>query len=159
MHNLYKLTAALLLLLPFSMASLAAESQNTVEPMQGMAQHQGMSMNKNQGMDMSKNQGMDMSKHQGMDMSKHQGMDMNKGQGADTAKHQGMGMGMMGAMNEEHLRSMQEHILIMHEFSNKILAEKDPAKQAELKNQQLELMKAHHAQMMQHGQQMKQNHK
>ena len=80
MHNLYKSTAALLLLLPFSMASLAAEPQNTAEPMQGMGQHQGMSMNKNQG----------------MDMSKHQGMDMNKSQGADTAKHQGMGMGMMG---------------------------------------------------------------
>ena len=75
MHNLYKSTAALLLLLPFSMASLAAEPQNTAEPMQGMSQHQGMSMNKNQG----------------MDMSKHQGMDMNKSQGADTAKHQGHG--------------------------------------------------------------------
>ena len=143
MHNLYKSTAALLLLLPFSMASLAAEPQNTAEPTQGMGQHQGMSMNKNQG----------------MDMSKHQGMDMNKSQGTDTAKHQGMGMGMMGGMNEEHLRAMQEHMLMMHDYSNKILAEKDPAKQAELKNQQLELMKAHHAQMMQHGQQMKQDHK
>jgi hypothetical protein len=68
-------------------------------------------------------------------------------------------MGMMGGMNEEHLRAMQEHMLMMHDYSNKILAEKDPAKQAELKNQQLELMKAHHAQMMQHGQQMKQDHK
>jgi hypothetical protein len=67
----------------------------------------------------------------------------------------GMGMGMMGGMDEEHLRGMQEHMLMMHDYSNKILAEKDPAKQAELKNQQLELMKAHHAQMMQHGQQMK----
>ena len=135
MDNLYKSTAALLLLLPVSMASLAAEPQNTVEPMQGMSQHQGMNMNKNQG------------------------MDMNKRQAANAAKHQGKGMGMMGGMNEEHLRSMQEHMLMMHDYSNKILAEKDPAKQAQLKNQQLELMKAHHAQMMQHGQQMKQEPK
>jgi hypothetical protein len=129
MHYLYKSTAALLLLLSVSTVSLAAEPQNTAEPMQGMSQHQGM------------------------DMSKHQGMDMNKSQGTNTSKHQGMGM--MGGMNEEHLRSMQEHMLMMHDYSNKILAEKDPAKQAQLKNQQLELMKAHHAQMMQHGQQMK----
>ena len=125
MHNLYKSIAALLLLLPLSMVSLAAEPQNTVESMQGMSQHQGM--------------------------------DMNKSQGTETSKHQGMGM--MGGMSEEHLRSMQEHMLMMHDYSNKILAEKDPAKQAQLKNQQLELMKAHHAQMMQHGQQMKQEHK
>jgi len=71
----------------------------------------------------------------------------------DTAKHQGMGM--MGGMDEKHLRAMQEHMLMMHDYSNQILAEKDPAKQAQLKNQQLELMKAHHVQMMQHGQQMK----
>ena len=139
MHNLYKSTAALLLLLPLSMVSLAAEpqnTQNTVEPMQGMSQHQGM------------------------DMSKHQGMDMNKSQGTGTAaKHQGMGMGMMGGMDEEHLRSMQEHMLMMHDYSNKILAEKDPAKQAQLKNQQLELMKAHQAQMMQHRQQKTQEPK
>jgi hypothetical protein len=70
-----------------------------------------------------------------------------------------MGMGMMGGMDEEHLRSMQEHMLMMHDYSNKILAEKDPAKQAQLKNQQLELMKAHHAQMMQHRQQKTQEPK
>ena len=136
MKHLYKSTAALLLLLPLGMVSLAAEPQNTAEPMQGMSQHQGM------------------------DMSKHQGMDMNKSQGTGTAaKHQGMGMGMMGGMDEEHLRSMQEHMLMMHDYSNKILAEKDPAKQAQLKNQQLELMKAHQAQMMQHRQQKTQEPK
>lgn len=142
MYYLYRSTAALLLLLPFSMVSLAAESQQAAEPMQGMSQHQGMGTNKSQG----------------MDMSKHQGMDMNKSSGTDTGKPQCTGMEMMG-MNEEHLRSMQEHMLMLHDYSNKILAEKDPAKQAQLKNQQLELMKAHQAQMMQHGQQMKQEHK
>jgi hypothetical protein len=151
MHYLNKPTTALLLLLPLSVVSLAAEPQNTAEPMQDMAKHQGM--------DMSKHQGMDMNKSQGTDMVKHQGMDMNKSKGADMGKHQGMGMGMMGDMSEEHLRSMQEHMLMMHDYSNKILSEKDPAKQAQLKNQQLELMKAHMAQMMRHGQQMKQDHK
>jgi hypothetical protein len=132
MKHLYRSTAALLLSLPLSMVSFAAEPQKTAEPMQGMSQHQGM------------------------DMSKHQGMDMTKNQGKDAGKHQGMGM--MSGMNEEHLRSMQEHMLMMHDYSNKILAEKDPAKQAQLKNQQLELMKAHQAQMMQHRQQMTQEH-
>jgi hypothetical protein len=69
-------------------------------------------------------------------------------------QHQGMGM-MGGGMSDEHLRAMQEHMLMMHDYSNQILAEKDPAKKALLKNQQLELMKSHHAQMMQHGQPMK----
>lgn len=68
-------------------------------------------------------------------------------------QHQGMGM--MGGMSDEHLRAMQEHMLMMHDYSNQILAEKDPAKKAQLKNQQLELMKSHHSQMMQHGQAMK----
>lgn len=101
MKHLYKSTAVLLLSLPLSMMSFAAE------PMKGM------------------------------------GM--------------GHGMGMMGGMTEEqqteHMRSMQEHMLMMHDLSNQILAEKDAAKKESLKNQQLELMKAHHAQMMKHGQQ------
>jgi hypothetical protein len=63
-------------------------------------------------------------------------------------------MGMMSGMTEEqkdqHLRSMQEHMLKMHELSNQILAEKDAAKKDQLKIQQLELMKAHHNQMMGH---------
>ena len=37
MHYLHKSTAALLLVLPFSIASLAAEPQNTAEPIQGMS--------------------------------------------------------------------------------------------------------------------------
>ncbi len=116
MKHLYKSTAALLLLLPISLMSFAAEPQKADAPMM----HQGM----------------------GMGMGMHQGM--------------GMGMGMMGGMTEEqkteHMRSMQEHMLMMHDLSNQILSEKDAAKKEALKNQQLELMKAHHAQMMNHSQ-------
>ena len=71
--------------------------------------------------------------------------------------HGGMG-GMMAGMTEEqkdqHLRSMQEHMLKMHDLSSQILAEKDAAKKEQLKTQQLQLMKAHHAEMMQHHQEM-----
>jgi hypothetical protein len=73
---------------------------------------------------------------------------------AEPMKGMGMhqGMGMMGGMTEEqkneHMRAMQEHMLSVHDLSNQILAEKDPAKKEALKKQQLELMKAHHAQMM-----------
>ncbi|MDD5319358.1 MAG: hypothetical protein PHD43_01850 [Methylococcales bacterium] len=77
--------------------------------------------------------------------------------GMDT--HQGMGMGMMGGMSAEqkdqHLRAMQEHMLMMHDLSNQILAEKDPAKKEQLKNQQLQLMKTHHEQRKTHRQQIK----
>lgn len=45
----------------------------------------------------------------------------------------------------ERLRDMQDHLLTMHDLSTKILAEKDPKKQKALKDQQLELMKAHMA--------------
>lgn len=74
-----------------------------------------------------------------------------------------MGMGMMGNMTEEqrneHMRAMQEHMLKMHDLSNQILAEKDSVKKESLKNQQLELMKAHHVQMREHRQQKMQEHK
>lgn len=117
MKHLYQSTAVLLLLLPISMMSSAAEPQKTdAAPMKEMPMHQGM----------------------------------------------GMGM-MMGGMTEEqqneHMRAMQEHMLIMHDLSNQILAEKDPAKKEALKTQQLDLMKAHHAQMMGHHQQKMQEHK
>ncbi|TAK60680.1 hypothetical protein [Methylobacter sp.] len=78
-------------------------------------------------------------------------------------KEKGMGMGMMENMTEEqkdeHMRSMQEHMLKMHDLSNQILLEKDPAKKELLKNQQLELMKAHHAQMKEHRQKKMQEKK
>jgi hypothetical protein len=72
--------------------------------------------------------------------------------------HHGMG-GMMAGMTEEqkdqHLRSMQEHMLKTHDLSNQILAEKDPTKKEQLKAQQLQLMKSHHADMMENHKQMK----
>lgn len=56
--------------------------------------------------------------------------------------------GMDPAKMTEHLKQKQEHMLSMHDLSNKILAEPDPQKQQALKDQQLELMKAHHMDMM-----------
>ncbi|MGR8933025.1 MAG: hypothetical protein ACU837_01385 [Gammaproteobacteria bacterium] len=78
-----------------------------------------------------------------------QGKGMPQGQGGTH----GMGMmNMMGGMSEEqrdqHLRMMQEHMLQMHDLSDKILAAKDPKEKEKLKEQQLQLMKAHKAQMM-----------
>jgi hypothetical protein len=91
-------------------------------------------------------------------------VDMPKPVPQQPMKHMGMGMhhggmgGMMAGMTEEqkdkHMRSMQEHMLKMHDLSNQILAEKDVAKKEQLKTQQLQLMKAHHAEMMQHHQEM-----
>lgn len=81
-------------------------------------------------------------------MNMPQGMGMHHGMG-------GMGgmMGGMGNMSEQerdqHLRMKQEHMLKLHDLSNRILAETDPKKKEALKNEQLELMKAHHMQMMQ----------
>ena len=79
----------------------------------------------------------------------------------EMSVHQGMSM--MGGMTEEQktekMRAMQEHMLQMHDLSNQILIEKDPAKKEALKKQQLELMKAHHVEMMEHRQQKMQEHK
>jgi hypothetical protein len=65
---------------------------------------------------------------------------------------------MMGNMTEEqqeqHLKAIQEQSLMMHDLSNQILAEKDPAKKEQLKKQQRDLMKAHHAAMMEHHSKM-----
>jgi hypothetical protein len=107
MKHLYKSTAVLLLLLPISMMSSAADPKKADMPMKEMGMHQGM----------------------------------------------GMGMGMTEEQKNEHMRSMQEHMLIMHDLSNQILSEKDATKKEALKTQQLDLMKAHHAQMMEHRQQ------
>lgn len=112
MKHLYKSTAVLLLLLPISMMSSAADPKKADKPTQEMGMHQGM--------------------------------------------------GMMGGMTEEQktekMRSMQEHMLLMHDLSNQILSEKDATKKEALKNQQLELMKGHHAQMMEHHQQKMEQH-
>ncbi|MGR9012682.1 MAG: hypothetical protein ACU83U_03465 [Gammaproteobacteria bacterium] len=112
MKHLYKSTAALLLLLPISMMSFAAEPPKTNMPMNKMGMHQGM----------------------------------------------GMMSGMSEEQKNEKMRTMQEHMLQMHDLSNQILTEKDAAKKETLKTQQLELMKAHHAQMMEQRQQMMEQH-
>lgn len=92
----------------------------------------------------------------------------NTGQAEDKpGMKQGMpGMGgMQGMMHmspeqmDKHMRSMQSHMLMMHDYSNRILSEKDPKKKQSLKDEQLELMKAHHMQMMKHRQQMRQMHR
>jgi hypothetical protein len=77
--------------------------------------------------------------------------------------HPGMGMGMHGDMMQgmptlEKLKEMQAHMLLMHDLSNKILAEKDPKKQQALKDQQLEIMKAHIADRMAKHHHMKMSH-
>jgi len=60
---------------------------------------------------------------------------------------------------ETRMRSMQAHMLMMHDYSNRILVEKNFKKKQALKDEQLELMKAHHMQMKAHRQKMKQMHK
>ncbi len=64
----------------------------------------------------------------------------------------GMGMGMMGNMTkeqkEQHMRSMQAHMLAIHDLSNQILAEKNPTLKEKLMNQQLKLIELHHQKMM-----------
>lgn len=96
-----------------------------------------------------------MASSAGEPLSKPESKGMNKMGG-------GMG-GMMGGMTEEqqdqHMRTFQEHMLLMHDLSDQILAEKDPAKKEQLKKQQLDLLKAHHDQMMEHRQQWKKDHK
>lgn len=79
-------------------------------------------------------------------------------------KQQGMKMGMQGGMGsmdakkmDQRMKKMQEHMLQMHDLSDKILAEKDPKLKQQLKDQQLQLMKAHHMQMMSKMQNMKMN--
>lgn len=72
---------------------------------------------------------------------------------------QGMHGDMMADMlSPEHLKEMQAHMLLMHDLSNKILAEKDPKKQQALKDQQLEVMKAHIADRMAKHHQMRMSH-
>lgn len=98
---------------------------------------------------------LSMAVHAESDMSsmgKHEGMEKHEGM-------QGMHGDMMAQMmSPEHLKEMQAHMLLMHDLSNKILAEKDPKKQQVLKDQQLEVMKAHMAEMMAKHQKMKMSH-
>jgi hypothetical protein len=75
-------------------------------------------------------------------------------QAADHPPQHQMKKGGMPPMNPEQMdqrmRSMQAHMLMMHDYANRILNENDPIKKQKLKDEQLELMKAHHMEMMQH---------
>ncbi|MGR8941425.1 MAG: hypothetical protein ACU83P_07525, partial [Gammaproteobacteria bacterium] len=86
-----------------------------------------------------------------MEMPKGKGMGMQHGKGA-------MG-GMTEEQKEQHLKMMQEHMLQMHDLSNRILAETDPAKKEQLKTEQLQLMKAHHQKEMMHRMERMQQHR
>jgi hypothetical protein len=128
MKHINKAIAICLLSIPLSMAVQAAEHEmgqmgGGMQGMQGMGQHAGM--------------------------GQHEGM-QGAGQGMQHGGMGGMGgmHGDMMDMSPEHLKEMQAHMLIMHDLSNKILAEKDPAKQQALKDQQLLIMKAHIADRM-----------
>jgi len=82
----------------------------------------------------------------------------------DKPKMQHSMHGMQGQMQmseeqrDKHMRSMQAHMLIMHDYSNKILSEKNAKKKQQLKDEQLELMKAHHMQMKSHREKMMKMH-
>lgn len=55
-------------------------------------------------------------------------------------------------MSDEGLKERQEHLLQMHDLSNRILSAKDPKEKERLKEEQLQLMKSYelkHHQMMQ----------
>lgn len=86
---------------------------------------------------------------------------------AESMAGMNKGMGMMGMMMpmsdeqmEARMKAKQAHMLMMHDLSNKILAETDPVKKQALKDQQIELMKAHHKKMMtMHKQKMNPHHK
>lgn len=74
----------------------------------------------------------------------------------DKSEHAEHAMHMDGRMSPERLQAVQAHMLALHDLSNKILAEKDPKKQQVLKDQQIELMKAHMAdRMAKHQEHMK----
>ena len=75
--------------------------------------------------------------------------------------HQMMGMGDMGGMmSDDTLKKKQDHILKIHDLSNKILAATDDKTREQLKAEQFNLLKAfeaeHHKMMMHHMMQMMQ---
>jgi hypothetical protein len=83
--------------------------------------------------------------------------------------HKMEGMGNMGGMDnmggmmmsDDRLKMKQEHLLKMHELSNKIMATTDAKEKDRLKAEQLQLMKdhekQHHMMMQQHMQEMMKN--
>jgi hypothetical protein len=58
----------------------------------------------------------------------------------------------MGDMTEvqkdQYLHAMQDHLLEMHELSDRIIAEQDPVKKQVLKDQQFRMMKLHKVRML-----------
>ena len=55
--------------------------------------------------------------------------------------------GMTDEQREQHAIAMQEHQLKVHDLSNKILAESDPAKKEQLKKEQRDLIQTFHDEM------------
>lgn len=129
MKQISKKMAVLFLLAPLGLSVNAAEEQAAAPAEQTPAEHSMPGMDMPQG---------------------HGGMGMQQGQGGMQGGMHGMGMmgGMSAEQQDQHMRMMQEHMLQMHDLSDKILAAKNPKEKEKLKNQQLQMMKAHKAQMM-----------
>jgi len=91
-------------------------------------------------------------------MDEDQGMQKHSPQNKQGMKMMGGKGKMMDPQKmDQRMKKMQEHMLKMHDLSNKILAEKDPKRRQELKDQQLKLMKTHHMHMMSKMKNMKMN--
>ena len=64
-------------------------------------------------------------------------------------------------MSDDQLKKKQDHLLKMHDLSNKILIAKDPKEKQRLMDEQLTLMREHqhqhHQMMQQHMQEMMKN--
>jgi hypothetical protein len=86
------------------------------------------------------------------------GMGMPGMQGMQPGMGMHKGMGMHDELDMEHLKEQQEHLLKMHDLSTRILAEKDPQKQQALKDEQLEVMKAHVQALKERRHKMKMGH-
>lgn len=91
----------------------------------------------------------------------------NTGMGKMHMGMDGMHRGMMGKMMEnmseeektKYLRAMQDHMLRMHDLSNKILATKNAKKKEKLRQKQIALMNSHMDKMMARRNMMRQQQK
>ena len=86
------------------------------------------------------------------------------GYAADQNPEKGRkGMTMRKPMSDEQIdnkiRMKQEHMLKMHDLTNRILAESDPDKKEKLMREQRELMKAQWAKKREHHKQMMKKHR
>jgi hypothetical protein len=104
---------------------------------------------------------MPMPNGEGQDMDGPRGDGSGHGIGRPP-RHDGEDEQAMPGMNAEqrmeHLRTVQEHKLKMHDLSNKILAEQDPTKKEQLKKEQLDLMLENHNKMREGHSRMKMRH-